>query len=130
MPASPAIPSLIWKDPTRIRVSWLPPDSGGSPILGFMVYMKLSTNLEYSLVYDGSNDPNVTFSTITMLNNLNLTNNTYDIIVRARNIVGYGAYSGSLTVNLTSFPSSKNTIVTGIENILSNYPTTVKLQVK
>jgi len=37
----------------------LPSDNGGSSVLGFFLYMKRDTDADYTLVYDGGEDPTI-----------------------------------------------------------------------
>jgi len=57
-PIAPASPILIQGSKDIISVSWtLPSNNGGSPVLGFKLYMKSQTDAQYTLVYDGGEDP-------------------------------------------------------------------------
>jgi hypothetical protein len=131
LPDPPSIPNLIWKDSSRMNINWFSGENSGSSILGFIVYMKLSTNDIYSIVYDGSTDPNTNYLTITSLNNHQLqVNVSYQISIRAKNIVGLGGYSPILEVILGNFPSSSNSVITGLSDLYSGYSTIVKIQVR
>jgi hypothetical protein len=56
----------------------LPVDNGGSPVLGFFLYMKTSSEATYKMVYDGGEDPTLkTFSTNLDHNNNPIAPNTY-----------------------------------------------------
>jgi hypothetical protein len=58
-PIAPAPPILAQGSKDIIIVSWtLPTSNGGSPVLGFKLYMKSTTDATYTLVYDGGEDPN------------------------------------------------------------------------
>lgn len=92
--------------------------------------MKISTDANYSVIYDGSNDPNTNFLTISSFNSQSLAINTnYIISIRARNIIELGTYSGVLSVILGNFPSSANSIITGLTQLFSGYVSTVKIKV-
>jgi hypothetical protein len=64
-PDPPPIPTLILGTRDIISVKWeSPQNNGGSPVLGFFVYMKSSTADDFILVQDGGEDPTLlTFST-------------------------------------------------------------------
>jgi hypothetical protein len=66
-PDPPLIPTLILGTRDIISVKWeLPLNNGGSPVLGFFVYMKSSISDNFTLVQDGGEDPTLlTFSTTT-----------------------------------------------------------------
>lgn len=131
LPDPPLIPSLIWKDQSRIKTNWFPGKTGGSTILGYLVYMKLSTEATTTLIYDGSYDPNTNYLTISSLNSAALQQNgVYQISVRARNIVGIGGYSAVLSVALGNYPSSLNCVISGLTQLFSSYVSTVNLKVK
>jgi hypothetical protein len=56
----------------------LPADNGGSPVLGFFLYMKTSSEANYKMVYDGGEDPTLkTYSTNLDHNNNPIAPNTY-----------------------------------------------------
>jgi len=130
LPDPPTTPNLIWKDPSRIKINWSPGDNGGSSILGYIVYMKLSTDSSYLITYDGSTDPNTNYLTISSYNNQALVPNVYyQISIRAKNIVGFGAYSGVLSIILGNFPSSLNSSISGLSQLYSGYISTVKIKV-
>ena len=131
LPGSNSVPNLIWKDPSRIRINWFPGEDGGSTILGYLAYMKLSTDASPTLIYDGSYDPNTNYLTITSFNGVALqTNVIYQINVRAMNIVGIGGYSAALNVPLGNYPSSMNSLISGLSQLFSGYLSTMDLKVK
>ena len=83
-PVAPAAPTLIKKDRYSIRLAWsTPSETGGSPILGYKLYMKINT--DYSLIYSGStSDYLVTGLT---------PGSSYYFKVAARNLAGDGIIS-------------------------------------
>jgi hypothetical protein len=55
VPASPASPTLLLSALDLILLEWDPPLSdGGSPILGYTVWMKASADTEFTLAYNGT----------------------------------------------------------------------------
>lgn len=99
-PSAPASPILLQGSKDIIILTWSLPTSNGSPVLGFKLYMKSQTDAEYTLVYDGGEDPNTfTFQTTTDASGnplIPMTN--YLFTITARNIVGTGPSSNPLTV--------------------------------
>jgi hypothetical protein len=58
VPNAPAAPSVTLGTMDLIIVEWGPPASdGGTPILGYDLYMKSNAESAYTLVYDGSQNP-------------------------------------------------------------------------
>jgi hypothetical protein len=50
-PDAPALPALTLGNRDIISISWeLPTFNGGSPVLGFFLYMKASDDTDYTLV--------------------------------------------------------------------------------
>lgn len=130
LPDPPLVPNLIWKDPSRVKINWFPSLTGGSTILGYLVYMKLSTDSSTTLIYDGSFDPNTNYLTINSFNNAALlTDVIYQISIRARNIVGIGGYSATLNFVLGNYPSSINSVINGLSQLFSGYVSTLNLKV-
>ncbi len=131
LPDAPLIPNLIWKDQSRIKINWFPGETGGTTILGYLVYMKLSTDATTTLIYDGSYDPNTNYLTISSYNGAALQLSVvYQISVRATNIIGIGGYSAVLSVTLGNYPSSLNSVVTGLTQLFSGYVSNVNLKVR
>lgn len=101
-PNAPASPVLIQGSKDIIQVSWTLPNNGGSPVLGFKLYMKSQNDAQYTLVYDGGEDPTkFTFQTTTDASGnplIPLTN--YLFTITARNIVGTSPSSNPLTVTI------------------------------
>ena len=58
-PGAPEIPSLVVGNRDLISTVWTLPDSdGGSPVTGFLAWMKRSSDAEYTLVQTfGNEDP-------------------------------------------------------------------------
>lgn len=53
-PAAPEAPASLVAEQELIQVSWeLPSDNGGSSVLGFQLFMKLDSDPDYTMVYDG-----------------------------------------------------------------------------
>ena len=129
LPDPPNVPQLLWKDNNRINVNWTPQSNGGSSILGYILYMKLSTESEFTIVYDGTNSREINHTTITSYKNSPLINSTYNIVVKARNIIGLSGNSAALNVIMDTYPKSSNCILSGIEKIYQGYVTKVTLKV-
>ncbi len=129
LPDPPNVPQLLWKDNNRINVNWSAQSNGGSAILGFILYMKLSTDSEFTIVYDGTNSRDINHMKITSFKNLPLQNSTYNIVVKARNIIGLSGNSGALNVIMGTYPKSSNCILTGINKFYSGYVSKITLQV-
>ena len=73
-----------------------------------------TVDAEFTLVYDGLEDPTVkTFSTTVDHNGNPLVATTYEMQVRARNIVGFGAFSESLELDIAMRTSHSLSIVSG-----------------
>ena len=97
-------------------MSWeLPSDNGGSSVLGFQLEMKRDApGTEYIMVYDGQEDPTLKeFSTIIDSESNPLVAEPYFMRVRARNIVGFSAYSDTVTLDLAMKTSHALSVVTG-----------------
>jgi hypothetical protein len=55
VPTTPNAPTLVLGSMDLIIVDWTPPTSdGGTPILGYDLYMKKNSAGTYTLIYDGS----------------------------------------------------------------------------
>lgn len=55
LPESPADTRLILRSLDILLLEWEPPaDNGGSPILGYAVYMRRTGEADYDLVYNGT----------------------------------------------------------------------------
>jgi hypothetical protein len=119
-PSAPTIPLVAWKDINRIVLNWTPPNDNGSPILGYQLYMKLSTDPTYVLAYDGSAEPSQTYTTISTYLNNPLTIASYSFQLYAINIVGISAASPVLTVQINDTASPQYSIPSG--SGLSSFP--------
>ena len=59
-PAPAAAPEKILGNINIMQVKWnLPTNNGGSPVLGFFLYMKASTAADYTLVLDIGENPTI-----------------------------------------------------------------------
>ena len=83
-----------------IQIAWLPPqDNGGVPILGYKVEANVNGG-SYNVLYDGSTNP-----TLLTYNFQGLTQGaTYIFRVYARNVKGYSAASGTITIIAATMP--------------------------
>ena len=62
-PEPPGQPTLVLGNRDTISVSWtlpLSPEDGGSPVLGFQLFMKSIDEADFTLVQDASEDPSQT----------------------------------------------------------------------
>lgn len=112
----PAVaPSVILAEQELLQVSWqLPADNGGSSVLGFQLEMKRDADADFSLAYDGEEDPTVrTWSTTVDAQGNPLVAASYALRVRSRNIVGYSDYSPELVVTLEMKTSHMLSVVSG-----------------
>ena len=108
------MPTVLWSDISQIILSWSQPSSNGaSPILGYQLFMKQTSQSTYMLVYDGSYNPATTYYTITSYNSSALSNISYDFQLVAMNVVGGGPPSPILTIVLTDLPYGPNCPVSG-----------------
>ena len=99
-PSEPSPPTLIIGNRDLIQVSWWLPDTdGGSPVTGFLVWMKTALEGEYVLVDAvGEEDPTyLVYQNTTDHNGLPISPNDYEIAVSALNWVGEGEKSAPLT---------------------------------
>jgi len=79
--------NYLLADTSKIILTWESPnDNGGSPILGYYIKMKESSESTFSVVYDGSNYLTTT-TTISSYNNNNLQLTTYNFQIFAINII-------------------------------------------
>jgi hypothetical protein len=113
LPSPPDLPIVWWKDINRIIINWSQPATGGSPILGYILKMKLVSESDYITVYDGSEHPSITYATISEYKNNPLTTTGYTFQVYAINLVGISLASPALTVNIEVTASASNSIITG-----------------
>jgi len=115
-PNPPAPPTLVQGNANIIQIQWAKPTSnGGSSVLGYFLYMKAQTDAQYTLIYNGAENPNdVTFETSTDQNGnplIPLTN--YLFVVSARNIVGTSPNSNALSVSIPYLLSNTATKISG-----------------
>jgi hypothetical protein len=125
------MPTVLWNDINQIILSWtLPSDNGGSPIIGYQLYMKKTTESTFIQIYDGSYKPATTFYTIKTYNNSPLSSVNYDFQLLALNIIGNSGFSPILTILAQNLPYGPNCQVSG--TALSSFPsnTNVSLNVK
>lgn len=106
-PDPPATPILVLGTRDIISVSWEHPTyDGGSPVLGFFLFMKANDDAEYTLVQNGGEDPTLlTYSTETDHFGDPIVPRSYIFVVSARNWVGTGSVSVYLNVTIP-YPSS------------------------
>ena len=113
-------------------MSWeLPMDNGGSSVLGFQLEMKLDSEADYTLAYDGQEDPTVkTWSTTLDALGNTLVAATYTLRVRSRNIVGFSEYSDDLSVTLEMKTDHALGVISGagIDSISGYVTTSVSVQ--
>jgi hypothetical protein len=58
VPAPPLAPNLVFGNRDIIEITWQPPSLNyGSPVLGFFVYMKKSSDAQYTLIQNFGEDP-------------------------------------------------------------------------
>jgi hypothetical protein len=96
---------------------WEPPTfSGGTPILGYKLYMKRSVE-EWDLnrpIYDGSEDPVTRLQYITTYNGSALVQSeTYHFMTKSRNWVGWSDNSATFELLIPYKVSPADTLVTG-----------------
>ena len=130
-PSAPAIPIVLWSDINRIVINWSSPVNNGSPILGYELYMKLSTDTSFVLVYDGSKEPSQTYSSMSTYLNNPLIIASYSFQVYAMNIVGKSPASPILTINIndTASPSFSVLSGSGLNSFPANTYQNIDLQV-
>ena len=113
-------------------MTWeLPSNNGGSSVLGFRLYMKRDIDVDYTIVYDGWEDPTVkSYQTIVDANGNPLVAASYMFQVEARNIVGYSAMSSALTTTLQMQTSNALSTISGfgITNMFGAVPNSVHVQ--
>lgn len=113
-PDAPDPPSVIIQNLDQIAIEWNPPAyDGGSPILGYQVEMKETTEASYTLIYDGSENPNGKMLEITSYNSASLQVATYNIRVYAVNWIGTSLSSTDLVVILATETSVIDSVVSG-----------------
>lgn len=77
-----------------IVIDWAPPASdGGSPVLGYDLYMKKNSEATFVRVYEGFQNPATTSYILTSYNSLALETTTYDFKILTRNWVGDSDFS-------------------------------------
>jgi hypothetical protein len=98
-----------------ISVTWKHPIfDGGSPVLGFQIWMKTQTDSDYILVQDGEENPTLmSFATTTDHLGNPITPDTYLFKVSARNWVGTSDLSEALTVSVPYLISPEETQLSG-----------------
>ncbi len=96
-PAAPGQPIATSRSSTSVFLQWAPPDNGGSLITGFVLEMRVSTSVNWSVIFTGSD---------TSYTKLGLTAGlTYLFRVRALNVAGVGAWSSALLVITCATPT-------------------------
>ncbi|MEI7943576.1 MAG: fibronectin type III domain-containing protein [Actinomycetes bacterium] len=80
-----------------LNLSWTAPATGGSPIVGYAVYIALSTDASYTLVTSNTNSLSTNY-TVNTIGSSALANGTqYKTYVKAINAAGVGATSNVYT---------------------------------
>lgn len=82
--------------------------------------MKTVTDTEYTIIYDGSKFPSVTYATISKYKDLPLTITTYMFQVYAMNIVGTSVASPVLSITIDNTAYAGNSLLSG--SALSSFP--------
>lgn len=106
VPTAPGIPTKVVEDSdaNQIAIKWTA--SGGDlPILGYLVYADSGRDDEYSLVYDGTNSPDVLSFTLDEVE----STLTYRIYVTAVNFNGESAASTVASLSPCAGPSNMPT---------------------
>lgn len=101
-----------------IILRWEPPgDNGGTPILGYKLYMRRAIEESWNLAspyYEGKEDPVTRLMYITTYNGAPLVQSeTYHFMTKSRNWVGWSLDSQIFVVNIPYKVSPTNCIVTG-----------------
>ena len=131
-PEPPGQPTLVLGNRDTISVSWtlpLSPEDGGSPVLGFQLFMKSNDEADYTLIQDASEDPSQLHYQMT-------TDHTggpisqgavYELALVARNLVGTSGLSDPLSVEIPFRLSPENSILgpDGLSEITAAIATTV-----
>lgn len=100
VPSQPYTPTKLDASPIFIKVQWLAPLNGGSPILAYNVY----SGGQLVATKDGS----VTEALIT--NNIT-PGQIYQITVSATNAVGAGSLSPALAIMAATVPSAPTSVI-------------------
>lgn len=121
LPTAPEVATTDMATQDLIVLRWEPPPyDGGTPILGYKLFMKRSIDVNFDLTkpyYNGFEDPVVRLLNITQYNDLPLQPITYNFMTRSRNWVGWSPDSDVLSVTLplkidpVSTPVSGNGII-------------------
>lgn len=91
IPAAPSTPTFETATKTTLSIAWNPPsDTGGSDILGYMVYINDLQTEEFKLAYDGSSSPLIVTLTLTTEKHGIITGGFYRLKVSSVNRVGEG----------------------------------------
>ena len=81
-PDAPNTPTVVIQNLDQIIIEWDPPASdGGTPILGYQVEMRETSEGAYTQIYDGSSNPNARLLEISEYNSAALLVTTYHIRV-------------------------------------------------
>jgi hypothetical protein len=102
VPEPPSAPEINLGNRDIISVTWTHPETdGGSPVLGFQIWMKTKTDTTYTLVQDGEENPTLlSFATTTDPTGNPIAPATYQFKVSARNWVGTSDLSEALSVTI------------------------------
>ena len=97
IPSAPSITAIPETD--EVNLTWSSPDNGGSPITDYIVQYKLTADSTWQTFADGTND-----NTSVSVTGLDF-NTSYDFQVAAKNIVGDGSFSSTVTVTTLAMPT-------------------------
>jgi len=107
VPDGPAAPTLQLSALDLILLDWEPPlFDGGSPILGYSVWIQAAGDADYLLAYNGTQNPATTSLAIREYNGQPLEIRSYSILVRAYNWVGVSPDTAVALTLIVAAPSS------------------------
>lgn len=114
VPDAPNAPTIRLGTLDLIIVDWNPPGSdGGSPVLGYKLFMKKNSDSTWVEVYDGQQNPTVRTFSVTTFNSATLEVTSYDFYVMAKNWVGESDPSATVTYAVTIDTSPSNSQLSG-----------------
>ena len=117
LPTAPQKATTDMQTQDLIILRWEPPPTdGGTPILGYKLYMKRSIDPAFDLskpIYDGYQDPVVRMQYITSYAGNPLQAITYNFMTRSRNWVGWSPDSLVLDVTLPLMVKPSSSVVGG-----------------
>lgn len=108
------IPVLEKVGADSVKLSWRPPASGGSPVLGYHVDMEANSDGNWERVYDGTNQPSIlTFQATGLHASL-----TYSFRLYAENRIGFGT-PAEVTMRISNIMASQEARATTMNTALS-----------